>query len=65
MTIDLFLVGGGAARIEVDVRDLHDVSEILRRERGLVGVLTSLNGDDAVTGGVLVPANRIALVLEG
>lgn len=64
MTVDVFIVGGGKARLELDASDLHDVAEQLRRERSLVGRLISMDGDEAVVGRVLVPCQRVVLIAE-
>ena len=63
-TISLQLVGGGLVEMSVKAADLEKVAELLRRERGVIGRIVSLNGDDAITGRVLVPAYRVALVVQ-
>jgi hypothetical protein len=63
MTFDIYLVGGSAARVELDADDLQEASEQLRRDRSLIGKLVAMNGEAAV-GRVLIPSQRIALVGE-
>lgn len=64
MTIDIFLVGGGSARVELPADDLDHIAELMKRERGLVGRLVSMNGDDSLVGRVLIPCHRVALIAE-
>lgn len=63
LAIDVFMVGGGRSRLEIEAYDLNDISERLRRERSLVGRLLALNEEEA-EGRVLLPAHRVALILE-
>lgn len=63
LTIDVFMVGGGRSRLEVEAYDLSDLSERLRRERSLVGRLLTLNEEEA-EGHVLLPSHRVALILK-
>ena len=64
MKIDVFIIGGGSARLELQAADLEEVAAQLWRERGLVGSLIAMNGDEAVSGRVYVPAQKVALIRE-
>ena len=64
MTFEINMVGGGWIQVRLDASDLDEVADQLRRERGLIGRLISINGDDTVGRRALIPAQRIALITE-
>lgn len=63
MQFHVHMVGGGRLTLDLDARDLTDVSDTLRRERGLMGEAFD---DDAsrMIGRVLIPQHRIQLIAE-
>ena len=61
---EINMVGGGWLRVHLDAPDLDEVADQLRRERGLICRLISINGDDAAGRRALIPAQRIALITE-
>ena len=63
-TVSCYLVGGGVAHMKVEAEDLDGVADLLRRERGVIGQLLAMNGDETVVGRVLIPAHRVAMVVQ-
>lgn len=64
MILGINIVGGGWVQIQFDADTLGEVSDCLRRERSLIGRLVASGMENTVSGEVLIPAQRIAMISE-
>jgi len=64
MILGINMVGGGWVQMQIGAETLGEVSDWLRHERSLIGRLVATDGENAIGGEVLIPAQRIAMISE-